>query len=102
LDSAELTEWEAFAEVEPLGQAREDLRHAHLCAVLATLKGVKDAKVSEFLDLFDFWKPLPTPESEEEALLRRRRALKAAFRQMMADQKFIAEENARLGYVQQT
>lgn len=72
------------------------MRFAYLYALHANLNRGKDdnpVNPATFLDDFDFWKQPPTEEELRAQTLER---IKAAMRQMMADQKYVAEENARV------
>ena len=65
MSSAELTEWMAFAEVEPFGEERADLRSAIVAQVIANVNrrpGTKAYRVEDFMPKFD--QRAPTPEQE--------------------------------------
>lgn len=73
-----------------------DVRFAYLYALHANINRGKDDKPfapATFLEDFDFWKVPPT---EEELRKQRLEGIKKAMRQIMADQKYVAEENARV------
>lgn len=55
IDSAELTEWMAYFELEPFGEERSDFRNALLCSLIANVfrgKG-RRAKPKDFMPRFD-------------------------------------------------
>lgn len=64
MSSKELTEWMAFASIEPIGESRQDLRIAMLCTlVYNAIKGKgKAAKIDDFVLKFD----PPKKQSMEE------------------------------------
>jgi hypothetical protein len=58
ISSEELTEWMAYAELEPFGEERADLRSATVAAVIANAnrdrkKRPQPYKVSDFMPKFD-------------------------------------------------
>ncbi len=59
IDSRELSEWIAYASIEPIGENRQDLRFAMLACTIANLvKGAvgskgKPSKLEDFLLKFD-------------------------------------------------
>ncbi len=72
LTAAQLTEWEAYDELEPIGEQRADFRIALLCMVIKNLaisawasKGTKLATIGEFLDLMR-WDKEPEVLIEEK------------------------------------
>ena len=72
MGSAEVTEWAAFLEVEPLGGARADLHTAMLMTLLANAnrdrkKKPKPFTLTEFLP--DFWKEPETEKPVDPAVL---------------------------------
>jgi len=76
MTSRELTEWQAFAQLEPLPEARADLRAALLSAVIANRhrgRNEQAHKVAEFL--LDF-EDRPAPSDDE--LLSKMEAIVAA------------------------
>lgn len=66
IDSRELTEWFAYAQVEPFGEARADLRAGIVASTVAntardTKKRQEPFKPSEFMPSFE--KESPEPDS---------------------------------------
>ena len=58
MSSKELTEWIAFASVEPIGEAREDLRTANLMALIANVNRDQEKKPEPFSPsdfVVDYW-----------------------------------------------
>ena len=59
IDSLELSEWMAYASIEPIGEKRQDLRFAMLACTIANLiKGAvggkgKPSKMDDFMLKFD-------------------------------------------------
>lgn len=61
MSSRELTEWMAFASVEPLKEAREDLRLASLMAITANASRDMERHPDPFYPsdfIIDFWKQI--------------------------------------------
>jgi hypothetical protein len=52
IDSQELSEWMAFARIEPIGSLREDLRAGTIAAVTANVSFGKKSKAFEPEDFF--------------------------------------------------
>lgn len=64
MSSAEFTGWMAYAEMEPFGPLREDLRTGRLAALVAQIAGSKDATPASFFPEIDPPKPV-TAESRK-------------------------------------
>jgi hypothetical protein len=66
MPSRELSEWIAFANVEPIGEAREDFRNALLMSVIAnTFRNENSKTISPVTFLIDWWEELK-PQSWQE------------------------------------
>ncbi len=66
MPARELDDWMAFAQIEPFGEARADLRMGILASVIANAnraKGGKTFEPSDFIPVFD---AEPEPELTEE------------------------------------
>jgi hypothetical protein len=56
LNAKQMAEWEAYFQLEPLGEDRADLRMARTCALLANINRKKNARLfaeKEFLFNFE-------------------------------------------------
>lgn len=49
MDSAELSEWEAFYGIDPFGDQRDDARSAMLASIVARVAGNKGATADKFM-----------------------------------------------------
>lgn len=56
MSSMEFAEWLAFASVEPIGEARKDLRTAQICAVLVNINRGKGKPVQAADFMPQYWK----------------------------------------------
>ena len=70
MTSQEITEWMAFANVEPIGDRRADIRNAQLMTILGNANRDTDAhpepfSLAEFLH--DWWAAPDTGEIHEES-----------------------------------
>lgn len=52
LDARELMEWQAYCELEPFGQDRQDIGSAMVAYTVASVHGCKDVQLSDFLPRF--------------------------------------------------
>ncbi len=62
IDSRELTEWQAYAELEPFGEWRGDLRAGIVASTIANVNRKKDSKpfkASDFMPEFGKQKDAP-------------------------------------------
>ena len=62
ISSAELTEWIAYAKIEPFGELRNDLRAGVISATIATYAG-KSLKDDAEVEPADFFHTLPGSKS---------------------------------------
>jgi hypothetical protein len=74
LDSAELTEWQAFDRMEPIGEFRADLRAGIVASTVANYGGrdIREArKPSDFMPFLERpeEKPLLLPDADAQAEL---------------------------------
>ncbi len=66
MSSREYSEWIAFASVEPIGEARKDLRTAQLCAMLVNVNRAKNQKAATVADYMPrFWKEDDQPTDDD-------------------------------------
>jgi len=66
IDARELAEWQAYYNIEPFGEERDDLRAAMICCTLANINRGKNQpayKLDDFLLRFD-----PKPEQTTEQM----------------------------------
>lgn len=69
LTSTQLSEWEAYNRLEPIGRYRDDYRTALLCAVVANItrkKGTKLATIDDFMLNWDTEQPKKRKQSLSE------------------------------------
>jgi hypothetical protein len=67
MSSRELTEWEAFTRVEPIGEEREDIRIAILSALIANTSRDIKKKPDPFSPvdfIIDYWEPVKPVKQE--------------------------------------
>lgn len=71
IDSRELTEWQVYANLEPFGEERADLRMATLAALLAEINRDRTRNKKPFTpeDFMPRFGPPVVPEPEPETLL---------------------------------
>ncbi len=82
MDSKELTEWMAYARIEPFGQEMENWRAAEICCVLANLyrdpkKHPEPYKIADFMPVFE--SRLESEDPDPEQLLDKVKAIQAMF-----------------------
>ena len=78
MTSLELSEWQAFAELEPFGDIRADWRIAQLSAMFLNVNRTKEAKpanVIDFMWLDDDARP-KSEQSDSEMMRRMKQAAK--------------------------
>lgn len=63
MSSRELTEWHAYAQLEPFGEERADLRQAITTAMIGNAH--RDPKKGKAFDAYDFMPYTDKPEPEE-------------------------------------
>jgi len=63
-DSAELTEWMAYATIEPFGEERADYRAGLICSTLVNLQRTKGSKKYEPEDFMMFTRRRPSNKSK--------------------------------------
>jgi hypothetical protein len=70
MDGAEFAEWQAYYNIEPFGELREDWRSAQVPYMLATMFGKKGKKVNfqDFMLQTEAQKPKQTYEQMESTL----------------------------------
>lgn len=69
MDSAELTEWMAFATLEPIGGHRGDVQAATVASTLANCHRGKDTRPFKAADFIPpYGEPAPSPEDRAAAL----------------------------------
>lgn len=82
MSAAEIEEWRAYYDLEPFGEWRADLRHAHQMALQTnihrdTKKHPKPFEAKDFM--FEFEPPSSQPKQTTQQMLEAARMLTAAF-----------------------
>ncbi len=76
MDSAELTEWAAFATLEPIGGHRGDVQAATIASTLANCHRGKDTRPFQTRDFIPpYGEPQPSPEDKAAALFEKLHAV---------------------------
>lgn len=65
MDSLELSEWMAFASLEPLDGDRGDIHAAQVCAILANQWRGKESKPVEIVDFIPDWYAVAKPKKND-------------------------------------
>lgn len=73
LTSTQLSEWEAYDKIDPIGTWREDFRMAYICSVISNLaisihgkRGAKGRTAIDFMPEWDKVETEPVKQSVEE------------------------------------
>jgi len=64
MPATELSEWIAFASIEPFGEAREDLRAALICCTIANYIKAANGSKSKPCKIEDFMLKFDPPEQQ--------------------------------------
>jgi len=68
VDSREISEWMAFAKVEPFGEERADIRSAIIACTMANMwlgKNQKPYKITDFMPKFEPDEPQSTADMDK-------------------------------------
>ncbi|MFP4046752.1 MAG: DUF4035 domain-containing protein [Bacteroidales bacterium] len=70
LTSEQISEWQAYDQLDPMGEVREDIRHSRLLSLIANLFkarfGKKSTKMSKPLDFMPQWYEEPEYQVVDE------------------------------------
>lgn len=87
LDSKEITEWQAYDAITPIGPERGDVQAALVATVLVNVNRAKDSAAAKLTDFLLDWDTEPEPIDPETA----RDAIKSALMRTMALQREVKD-----------
>jgi hypothetical protein len=87
LTSSQLSEWEAYDRIDPIGSWRDDFRMAYLASVMTNLTigvhGKKGTKQTPLIDFMPDWDITAPKEVKKQSI----EDMKRAFKDIMSSQK---------------